>query len=212
MATTRHQLPELHDFELAAASTAGAAAAAAPAAAAGDGASAACAGGGSATAAAAFGAAAPIVAAPSQNPAPATPRPQPEHVPLQQQDEALLQRLRHDAALLLDADLSALGGSPQAYAAYAADIRAEYQPHYGAAAYAAGRCRVLRGFLQRPELYFTSRGRSQHEAAARANLAAELAELEAVAREVQAEEGGAEAAVVEAEAIASSGGDNGRDE
>ncbi|KAG2443452.1 hypothetical protein HXX76_001809 [Chlamydomonas incerta] len=109
-------------------------------------------------------------------------------VPTPEQAERL-QRLRHDAALLLDADLSALGGSPAAYAAYAAGVRAEYAPYYAGTAYAAARCGVLRGFLKRPALYFTRWGLAVHEAAARANLAAELADLEAEVAAAEAEAG-----------------------
>ncbi|KAG2443226.1 hypothetical protein HYH02_009299 [Chlamydomonas schloesseri] len=202
MATVRHQLPEAQDLELAAALVAAAGAGA------DGGGGAGAAGTEGAPAAAPAGAARPPAAhdaktaaavgvAPSLSPPPAL-QPQPQLPPREPGpdgaaaaagDTERLRRLRHDAALLLDADLSALGGCPAAYAAYAAGIRAEYLPHYGATAYAAGRCRVLRSFLQCPALYFTARGAEAHEAPARANLAAELVELEAQASSAAAEGG-----------------------
>lgn len=83
-----------------------------------------------------------------------------------------------DAALLLDLDLAVLGASPAAYRAYAAAIRREYawvpEPDYR-----SKRAAVLARFLHRPRLYLTAPFFARHEAAARANLAAEIAALNA---------------------------------
>ncbi len=82
-----------------------------------------------------------------------------------------------DAALLLDLDLAILGASPAAYQAYAAAIRREYawvpEPDYR-----RKRAALLARFLQRTRLYLTAPFFARHEAAARANLAAEIAALE----------------------------------
>lgn len=77
---------------------------------------------------------------------------------------------------LCDADLAVLGASPQDYQAYAAAVRLEYR-HLPDAAFRRGRTAVLQGLLGRTELYATPPGRRRWEAAARANMAAELAEL-----------------------------------
>lgn len=79
-------------------------------------------------------------------------------------------------AALLDADLSVLGGTAEAYERYAAGIRFEYG-HLDDASYRAGRAAVLQRFLDRPRLYFSAAGAARFEAAARRNLLAELARL-----------------------------------
>ncbi|MFI2610662.1 hypothetical protein [Kitasatospora sp. NPDC018619] len=80
--------------------------------------------------------------------------------------------------VLCDADLAVLGGSPQAYAAYAAAVREEYgfvsEPDFR-----AGRAAVLRRLLALPGLYRTPAARERLTAAARANLTAELRRLAA---------------------------------
>jgi predicted metal-dependent HD superfamily phosphohydrolase len=81
-----------------------------------------------------------------------------------------------DAAWFLDFDLSILASSPLVYDRYSAQIQREYgwvPPQ----AYRPARARVLQSFLDRPFVYFTPALRSQWEAAARANLARELAAL-----------------------------------
>jgi predicted metal-dependent HD superfamily phosphohydrolase len=78
-----------------------------------------------------------------------------------------------NGALLCDADLAVLGGTPDAYAAYAADVRAEYAS-YPDEVFVPGRIAVLTGLLERPALYSTSVGRSRWEVVARRNLTAEL--------------------------------------
>ncbi|WP_380278255.1 hypothetical protein [Kitasatospora purpeofusca] len=83
-----------------------------------------------------------------------------------------------DGEVLCDADLAVLGGPPQAYAAYAAAVREEYafvpEPDFR-----AGRAAVLRRLLALPALYRTPTAHARFDAAARTNLAAELARLEA---------------------------------
>ncbi|KAG2497277.1 hypothetical protein HYH03_004861 [Edaphochlamys debaryana] len=86
--------------------------------------------------------------------------------------------LTRDAALLLDADLSVLGGDRTAYDTYAAGIRQEYGGLYDTLSYAAGRAAVLQRFLDRPRLYFTAWARARLEGPARANLAREIAALQ----------------------------------
>ena len=81
-----------------------------------------------------------------------------------------------DTALLLDADLAILGADPEGYAAYVAGVRSEYR-HVDDDDWRVGRTSVLDGFLDRPTIYRTAAGRDRWEARARANLAAELAEL-----------------------------------
>jgi predicted metal-dependent HD superfamily phosphohydrolase len=79
---------------------------------------------------------------------------------------------------LCDADLAVLASSPDAYRDYAAAVRREYR-HLPDAVFVQGRIVVVADLLGRPQLYATPAGRRRWEAAARANLAGELATLEA---------------------------------
>ncbi len=78
--------------------------------------------------------------------------------------------------VLCDADLAVLAGDPDAYAAYAAAVRAEYG-FVPDEAFRAGRAAVLRQLLDLPRLFCTPHGSAHWEAPARRNLAAELTEL-----------------------------------
>lgn len=81
-----------------------------------------------------------------------------------------------DAWLFLDLDLSVLALDAQHYAAYRDAVRAEYA-FVDDARYRAGRAAVLRSFIDRAAIYRTPALQAAWEAAARANLAAELATL-----------------------------------
>ncbi|WP_445394912.1 HD domain-containing protein [Streptomyces sp. LE64] len=83
-----------------------------------------------------------------------------------------------NGAVLCDADLAVLAGTPARYRAYAEAVRAEY--HFVPdPAFRTGRAEVLRRLLALPRLYGTPHGARHWEAAARRNLTAELAELAA---------------------------------
>ena len=83
----------------------------------------------------------------------------------------------HNGAVLCDADLAVLGGDPREYAAYAQAIRQEDAevPHE---VFRPGRAAVLRGLLELPALFRTPVAVERYEKRARANLAAEIAQLE----------------------------------
>lgn len=85
-----------------------------------------------------------------------------------------------DARILADIDLAILGADPYRFGIYDRAIRREFHtlpdPEFR-----AGRAAVLRSFLARPTIYHTEAFRERYEAAARANLAAAIARLEAVA-------------------------------
>lgn len=81
-----------------------------------------------------------------------------------------------NGAVLCDADLVVLGGSPQEYAAYAAAIRDEYR-HVPDDLFRTGRASVLRHLVDQPRLFRTDLGYRKYEERARANLAGELAAL-----------------------------------
>ncbi|MEU7602464.1 hypothetical protein AB0B78_16010 [Streptomyces sp. NPDC040724] len=81
-----------------------------------------------------------------------------------------------DGEVLCDADLAVLAGAPEAYAGYAAAVRAEYG-FVPDEAFRTGRAAVLRQLLDLPRLFRTPYGTTHWEAPARANLAAELAAL-----------------------------------
>ncbi len=81
-----------------------------------------------------------------------------------------------DTAVFLDFDLSILASPPLVYDGYSLQIQQEYgwvPPQV----YQPARARVLQSFLDRPFVYFTPSLRSLWEAAARANVARELAAL-----------------------------------
>jgi len=79
-----------------------------------------------------------------------------------------------DLAYVLDFDLSILAADRETYGRYVSAIRREYAM-VSDEAYRLGRAAVLRGFLARPHIFLTSALRAQWEAAARGNLASELA-------------------------------------
>jgi predicted metal-dependent HD superfamily phosphohydrolase len=77
---------------------------------------------------------------------------------------------------LCDADLAILAAGPQAYARYVEAVRAEYA-HVPDDAFRAGRAAVLGDLLALPSLFRTTAGQERWEAAARANVEAELRTL-----------------------------------
>lgn len=79
-------------------------------------------------------------------------------------------------AEFLDADLSILGAPEEIYQRYVEGIQHEYA-HVAPDDFRTGRARILSGFLERDQLYFTAAGRAAFEAAARRNIAAELEQL-----------------------------------
>jgi predicted metal-dependent HD superfamily phosphohydrolase len=81
------------------------------------------------------------------------------------------------ADILLDADLAILGAEPAEYRAYVTGVRAEYA-HVDDDAWRVGRAAVLRSFLERPAIYRTTSMQAARERRARANLSAELADLQ----------------------------------
>lgn len=81
-----------------------------------------------------------------------------------------------NGAVLCDADLAILAAAPDRYAAYAADVRAEYA-HVPDEAFRAGRARVLTDLLDHRTLFHTPPGRDRYEPAARRNLRTELSLL-----------------------------------
>jgi predicted metal-dependent HD superfamily phosphohydrolase len=83
-----------------------------------------------------------------------------------------------ESAILLDADLAILGADPVDYLAYVVAVRAEYD-HVDDEQWRVGRAAVLHNLLARPHIFATPAMASQREHQARANMAGELAELEA---------------------------------
>ena len=79
-----------------------------------------------------------------------------------------------DEKIMADCDLAILGAAPDVFAAYDRHIRSEYA-HVPAPLYAAGRARVLQGFLDTPHLFKTAVFASHYDAPARRNLSAALA-------------------------------------
>lgn len=77
---------------------------------------------------------------------------------------------------LTDADLAILAAPDDRYNEYVASVRREW-PHVSDADFAAGRAAVLRDLLAKPHLFHTAHARSSWEAAARANVEAELVAL-----------------------------------
>ncbi|KNC17223.1 hypothetical protein AC792_14910 [Arthrobacter sp. RIT-PI-e] len=82
-------------------------------------------------------------------------------------------------ALLSDADLAVLGGTPEEYSRYAAAVRAEYA-RLPDEVFTAGRRAVLRTLVDLDPLYRTAEGRALWAAPARRNLLRELELLQQV--------------------------------
>ena len=83
------------------------------------------------------------------------------------------------ADILLDADLAILGAEPADYRAYVTGVRVEYA-HVDDDGWRTGRAAVLRNFLDRPAIYRTTSMQAARERRARANLSAELADLQRI--------------------------------
>jgi predicted metal-dependent HD superfamily phosphohydrolase len=80
---------------------------------------------------------------------------------------------------LSDADLGILAASAGRYAEYVGQVRREYA-HVPGYAFATARAAVLRDLLAKETLFHTAYARERWEAAARANVEREVAELERV--------------------------------
>ena len=91
---------------------------------------------------------------------------------------------------LSDADLAILAAPRERYDEYVAAVRREWA-HLPDADFAAGRAAILRDLLAKPHLFQTSYAQQHWEAAARANVEAELVGLE----ELGGSSGGAGAGV-----------------
>lgn len=81
-----------------------------------------------------------------------------------------------NGAVLCDADLAVLASPPEAYAAYASAVRAEYG-HLSDEQFTAGRIAVLERLLALPHLYRLPAVADEWTPRARANLGAELSLL-----------------------------------
>lgn len=89
----------------------------------------------------------------------------------------LIMTTRHDAEvsepdqqLLVDIDLAILGATPERFAEYNRQVRAEYNWVPGLL-YSIKRKAVLKSFLARKYIYYTQHFRQRYEAQARSNLA-----------------------------------------
>jgi predicted metal-dependent HD superfamily phosphohydrolase len=93
---------------------------------------------------------------------------------------ALSGTLSADEAVILDLDLSVLGGSRDEYVRYAKAIHDEYVPAAATEAqFRIGRMEFLRRMLAMPNVFLTVEGRRRWDDAARANIAWEISELTA---------------------------------
>jgi predicted metal-dependent HD superfamily phosphohydrolase len=86
-----------------------------------------------------------------------------------------------DAHLFLDLDLGILGAPRRVYTEYSEAIRKEYD-RFSDRDYYLGRRAILQGFLQRPMIYHSEVYRKWYEDRARANLAAEIAQIDEILR------------------------------
>jgi predicted metal-dependent HD superfamily phosphohydrolase len=85
--------------------------------------------------------------------------------------------LEPDAEVLNDADLSVLASPPNRYATYVADVRLEYAA-VPDDLFRTGRAALLRSLLDNDRIFRTPSAHERWEADARANVAAELRELD----------------------------------
>lgn len=86
-----------------------------------------------------------------------------------------------DEKIMADCDLAILGAAPAVFQKYDAGIRCEYA-HVPAPLYAAGRAKVLRGFLATPRLFKTAVFATRYDTPARRNIKAALLPPSALAR------------------------------
>jgi predicted metal-dependent HD superfamily phosphohydrolase len=83
-----------------------------------------------------------------------------------------------DLGTALDVDMSILGADRESYDAYVAGVRREYVPAAATEAeFKAGRAAFLTKLLTTRAMFTTDEGKMRWQAAARANVALELAEL-----------------------------------
>ncbi|MEI7054608.1 hypothetical protein WBG06_02215 [Nocardioides sp. CCNWLW239] len=82
----------------------------------------------------------------------------------------------HGGRVLSDADLAILAAPPERYAEYVATVREEYQ-HLSDEEFRIGRAQVLERLLEKESLFSTPFAAISWEAAARANVTAELETL-----------------------------------
>ncbi len=81
-----------------------------------------------------------------------------------------------DSRLVIDLDLAVLGASPAKFGDFEQCIRREYA-HVPDLIFRMGRCRILRRFLRREEIYCVDTLRERLEAKARANLKGRIWQL-----------------------------------
>lgn len=86
-----------------------------------------------------------------------------------------------ETLVFLDCDLLTLGAEKAAYDRYRRSIRQEYD-WVPEDKYRQGRLRILGSFAERREIFFVHEIREQFESRARANLAAEIKDLESAGR------------------------------
>jgi len=84
-----------------------------------------------------------------------------------------------DLKFFLDIDISIFGQTERAFDAYEAAIREEYS-FVPLGIYKSGRAAILKGFLDREQLYFTGVFKDQWEEQARKNLRRSIRRLEAI--------------------------------
>jgi predicted metal-dependent HD superfamily phosphohydrolase len=82
-----------------------------------------------------------------------------------------------NGAVLCDADLAVLAGTPDEYSAYRDAVRLEFR-HVPDTAFVRGRSDLLRRLLNHDHLFATELGRREWEPRARENVTTELEELE----------------------------------
>jgi predicted metal-dependent HD superfamily phosphohydrolase len=83
-----------------------------------------------------------------------------------------------DAALFLDMDMAILGASADAYNRYAQQVRREFEPHYGAAAYINGRLqKFIEPTLAADRIFVTPVMQARYGEQARKNLEREKQDL-----------------------------------
>ena len=80
------------------------------------------------------------------------------------------------ADVFTDADLAILAAAGSRFDEYCTQVRAEHA-HVPDAAYATGRSEILRGLVERPNVYRTRFARTAWTAAARANVGREIDRL-----------------------------------
>lgn len=99
-----------------------------------------------------------------------------EMIMVTKHDGSVFKSASTEAKVIADADLAILGANETLYNQYAAHIRNEHSK-YPDDVFAEGRTKILKSFLEKPQIYATDYFKNKYETSARQNIAGEIEKL-----------------------------------